>query len=560
MEYGDDYQFEVSTEDQTPNNTYEKKIWSFVNDVNNSSYSSNQIIFDLSSLYNQSSHIAWNEAYIQIPLVSYVSYTTAANTGYVELTKVPNIYCLKNGYQNLINSVQLEVSNSTVQQIANNINYYNNFKVLTSKSKDWYNTEGPVMGYYDKDSSNSWKFNLSNTATEYGVGIANNKPGFDLQKVAQNEFRNESSFNRCNELSIVDTNLITIANAKQQAANLRERFSTNAILNNGNGINLYYHTVIIKLADLCDFTKKLGLARCYMRLIINVNVGSLQIPVSDNAILGVPTNSTFSFNTCPFNINNTLTALFNPIVITDNLQAGILYAGCGIRSVKTTGANNVEYNHSLSACRFYAPVIQLNPEKEKLYRMNNSQRLIVWNDVFSTSLYNQSSGAQINYVVSNGINNIQGVLVVPFIASTFNGANAGVGGFSPALSPYASEPSTTSPVGLYNFNIILAGQPVMPSNLIYNYNNYLEQFKGVNALNGGIDGMLTSGNISYYDWSNNYRYHYVDCSRKRSDENIPKSVSISATNNNACAIDLFIFVIFERRAMMDVVSGQLELL
>jgi hypothetical protein len=118
MENKDNFIYEVSKEDQTQMKTVENQQWLFCNDNSNSNYSSNQITFDMSSFYNTSSLIDWKSAYIQIPLVTVVDLTGAADLDN------PNIFCLKNGYANIINSIQVECSNSTVNQIANNLNYY----------------------------------------------------------------------------------------------------------------------------------------------------------------------------------------------------------------------------------------------------------------------------------------------------------------------------------------------------------------------------------------------------------------------------------------------------
>jgi hypothetical protein len=119
MENKDNFIYEVSTEDQSPLNTIEQQQWIFANDNSNNNYSSNQITFDLTSFYNASTLISWREAYIQIPLVSYVYFTGGGASGVK-----PNAYALKNGYANLINSIQVECSNSTVNQVSNNISYY----------------------------------------------------------------------------------------------------------------------------------------------------------------------------------------------------------------------------------------------------------------------------------------------------------------------------------------------------------------------------------------------------------------------------------------------------
>jgi hypothetical protein len=569
MENKDNFIYEVSTEDQSPLNTIEQQQWIFANDASNNNYGSNQIVFDLTSFYNASTLISWREAYLQIPLVSVVE-TEYSGTPLARY----NAYALKNGYANLINSIQVECSNSTVNQVSNNISFYTNFKVYTEKSKDWFNTSGPSFGYYDVDDSNSWSFNT--TLNNFrGVGSTNNlmaPPGASATLTGQT-LGNQSLFDRGRSALVFNNATADPVGSGNGAANI---ISPSSYAQSGNDyytsvakdgapntfINTYYHTAIIRLGDMADFFDKLNLCRAYVRLIVNVNTGSVEIPyAAGNGVISGPIISNFSFNTCPFILPalDGSTAFSNP-------KANITKIKATIGVVKVI-IGSTTYNHNLTATRVYAPSILLNPEKEKLYRMNNAQKLIVWRDVFSTSISNTAAGNSVNYVISNGITNLVGILTIPMINGVSNiGATNITNGFAPLapnLLPFGSEPSTTSPIlNLFNFNAFVGGKSVMPSNIIYSWEAFINQFNGVNALNGGgqVSGNMCSGIIDYNKWSNNYRYYYLDCSRRNEADTTPKSITIQFQNNNAVAIDCYFFVLFERKAMLDIVSGQLQML
>jgi len=559
MENKDNFIYEVSMEDQTQQNTIEQQQWIFSNDSNNNNYSSNQIVFDLTSFYNVSSLIDWKSAYIQIPLISVVDIT--ANTG--DLNLLNNIYCLKNGFNNIINSIQVECSNSTVQQIANNLNYYNNFKVYTSKSKDWFNTAGPSAGYYGLDDPNSWAFSTDTSVLKKGFGSMNNNPTPDNISSTNG---NMSVYNRLNSFLRYSTATDTTGNGADNLLDITDtKKMVQDVLDNGLSANktkkLYYHNAIIRLGDISDFFDKIGLARCYVRLIINVNVGYYEMTTSTTGVLGTAftinnlntTKGSFSYNTCPF--------MINPNIGNSYTNATGIRAAIGI--VKVLDSAGTSYQHNLSACRVYAPQITLNPEKEKIYRMNNSQKMIVWNDIFSTSVLNVNPGDTANYVISNGISRLVGVLAVPFINAKSNVGALNVGQAPPQLLPFGSEPSTTSPLmSLYNYNIVVGGKYLLPSNLIFNFNTFIDQFMGVNSLNGGafVSGDLCSGSIDYNMWSNCYRYYYLDAERKNEADVSPKSIAAQFSNLNKVIIDVYFFVIFKKVAMLDVVSGQLQML
>jgi hypothetical protein len=231
--------------------------------------------------------------------------------------------------------------------------------------------------------------------------------------------------------------IITPANFGQSG---NDYFTWEKLSANADIAQTYYHTAIIRLGDMADFFDKLNLARAYVRLIVNVNVGSVKIAGLTNGklVTGASTVvSNFSFNTCPFMLSNFDTNNTLGATTAINAQIGIVK----LQSINT----NATISHQLSAARVYAPSILLNPEKEKLYRMNNAQKLIVWKDIFSTNLLNIEKGSSANYVISNGISNLVGLLTIPIISSESNQGLSGYGQYAPNLLPFGSEPSTTSP-------------------------------------------------------------------------------------------------------------------
>jgi hypothetical protein len=52
---------------------FRSKQFSYVNDMNQGNYASNQVVFDLSSFYNQQKFIAPSEMFLVVPIVSVLS-------------------------------------------------------------------------------------------------------------------------------------------------------------------------------------------------------------------------------------------------------------------------------------------------------------------------------------------------------------------------------------------------------------------------------------------------------------------------------------------------------
>ena len=161
-------------------------------------------------------------------------------------------------------------------------------------------------------------------------------------------------------------------------------------------------------------------------------------------------------------------------------------------------------------------------------------------------------------VLTNGISRPRSILIIPQLAGTVNGSaiatlataySAGVGVLgSPMNSPFSSSPATTGfQAAISNLNILVSGQNIYQSNYLYGFEQFLQEVRGSNAINGGIPLGLTSGLLSQTDWENGYRYCYIDLSRRLSQANddISRSIQVSFTNSAAYAADYF-FIITKR--------------
>ena len=134
----DQFQFESSGISQMTDEPYRSKQWNYCNDQNQGNYASNQVVFDLSSFYNQNKFIAPSEMFLVVPVVSVLS-TNAADG----LANTQNDWSLgyKSGYYNIISSMQIDYNNKTVQQLTPNLNYYVSFKMNSTMSKSSVDTD-----------------------------------------------------------------------------------------------------------------------------------------------------------------------------------------------------------------------------------------------------------------------------------------------------------------------------------------------------------------------------------------------------------------------------------
>jgi hypothetical protein len=106
------------------------------------------------------------------------------------------------------------------------------------------------------------------------------------------------------------------------------------------------------------------------------------------------------------------------------------------------------------------------------------------------------------------------------------------------------------------FNIQISGQNAIYNTQRYEYEQFMNQFKGVNSMNGGQEDGCSSGLVGQYEFDNEYCYYYVNCGRMLPvEEAVPKSVNILGTNTSGKSIDMYIFVEYGVEVNVDILTG-----
>jgi hypothetical protein len=181
----DNLVFEESVNSELSQSEFVDKQWLYVNDNNNSSYSS-QIVLDTTPLANSGGYINWSEAFIAIPLVLQIESDAiglATNSGGFPLDWAVG---LKSGFWQVIHSLTCEFNNGNIIQQVPFLNIFCSYKNLTSWSQNDIKNWGAITGFYP-DSPRTWIYNYqANSATNRlsanGTGLCNNRlaPYFNL--------------------------------------------------------------------------------------------------------------------------------------------------------------------------------------------------------------------------------------------------------------------------------------------------------------------------------------------------------------------------------------------
>ena len=593
--------FEESVNTEVSSSEFVDKQWLYVNDNNNGSYSS-QVVLDTTPLANSGSYINWSEAFILMPLV--LQFERASGTAAMSDTAAMDyLGALKSGYWNMLHSMSVEFNNGNIIQQVPFMNVFCSFKNITSWSKNDITNWGAVCGFCP-DSSRSWAYLAAAPAAGLvlagsGSGLSNNRnaPYVSITNLG-------TSFIAYNNLTRATQSSVDVRQAWNDGMFERQSYiNYNPVLSAANSFsanqgllmsgancsqvfrsfvsaaaNLRWIAIdaVIRLKDIADFFQKCPMLKgSTMRLYLNTNQCYFQV-TQTSAIYDAAGNIT---------AQPILSLTASPVILGGGGTCPVMYASNGLGqgaaaltppalTTATTAVVNVAIsivrtqfsqmtNQNLScpftSVRLYAPAYTLSPlSEQRLLSLTPSKR-VVYNDIFQFSFPNQSVNSPFNILVSNGIPNIRSVLVLPMLPSVSNGTSAG-GSFltSTILSPFCSTPSSPDPLIIQNFQIQISGKNLFINQQVYDFENFVEQLVSSNQLNGSLTTSLSSGLVSKQDFQSLYRYYYGNCSRSLpSEEGVAKAIQIQGTilSPLATAVDLMVFVEFEREITIDIRTG-----
>ena len=326
----------------------------------------------------------------------------------------------------------------------------------------------------------------------------------------------------------------------------------------------------IRLKDLADFFEKTPLLKgSTIRFLINTNQAITKFTLAK----GVITDATGAITTQPLMTIDNVTITggrTNPLMVasagfgcgsnplTSTLTAGTAksyFISCSI--FKNAFSDQSAYAGNIQAtapCRLYAPVYTMNPLAESKYLSLAPTKRILYKDIFQYQITNIGADQTFNFLVSNGINRIRSVLVVPFVSqANISALNQSI---NPLSTPCSASPAMPDPITLTNFNILISGMNLFISNTLYDFESFREHLMSANQLNGNLTTGLTSGQISEDDFARGYRYYYGDVSRSLpSEENVSRSIQVIGQNASSVKCNIWVFVEFMKEITIDLTTG-----
>ena len=590
--------YSVSSKTEGLDQPFLKKEMVYVNDNSAGGVYNGQIIIETSAIANSGRWASYSEGYLIIPYV--VAWKTTG-ADYSALQS-PYLTSLKSGSWHIIHSLSVDYNSSNVVQLTPYTNFYCSYRAMTSWSSDDLVKYGLAVNFWP-DSGRSVRYQSTPAADingQWGAGFSNNSiVGSNFEVLSVNSLTaalkttiNATAYNEglrkrvlCNQISrdLINQNY---NQANFMTTSQLNSLSTLPVYSNdavGGANNLYYinFTAKIRLKDLHDFFDKMPLLKgSYLKFIINYNAGSFQETWSVQAaagttpaysrriITGSPTiqyGASLPYICTSSAVSGNSVAAGGAVVLStnpaDGLTAGTLNWGSGVNRVSVGGSTSPSV--SIANCRLYVPLYTMSPEYEKNYVSMSPTKEIVYKDIYNYT-FEATSGNTFNQLLTNGISSPKALVIIPMVSGRSFGAADNTNVYHtctyaipPYQSPYATEPATTSPyASITNLNIQVSGVNIFSQNEVFDFSNFMDELSHINSVNGGQTIGLSSGLISEFDFNSIYRYYVVDLSRGyKADDYVPKSVLITGQVGTSKNLELFCFIEYERKLVVDVLAG-----
>lgn len=545
--------FESVTSDEVQQKPFLEKNYMYVQDNNPStSYSTNQVTFTTEVFANNGKYNNFSEGILLFPQVFQVT----GNAG--QLDKTDLILALKNSNMNLIHSMKVDYNNSQVIQGIDNLNNYLIFIQHTEMSNEDELLNGSLLGYA-KDSSTSWSYSAGESAV--GHGICNNTNTYVETNGILNsgELSNSGFQKRLGYFQNYNANdgknlVLSVDNRKKYAMNMIDNVSASE--------KVYYYNCYIRLRDL-PFFKHLPLIRSgtiRMTFTLNNNI-SFDVKKSTAGLLTAENFVNNTGQTNPLMFAASYKSVEEPTGTAVNaVTSGPVHIACGSSTLAINKTYTVRmaigqiagHQHTIRQCRLYVPYYSFSPKAEELY-LSNPKRTIDYLDIDYYS-FNVKKGSQFNQLITNGASRMRRLIMIGYIANGQNGTNLNL---PPQSSPFSSEPSTTSPFSLSNFNVKVGNINLYDSHTIqYDYEYFLQELNGQQGINANLTNGLVSSRISLQDFNNNYHYIVVNLDRKLPEnEDVSQSLSVIGTVDSLQDITFHCYIERYKTIVIDTESG-----
>lgn len=554
-------------------------------DSNQGSYGGvNQLIYETATLSNNGMWQSYSEAWIEVPVSIVLSAEVAEkdDSDISDAAGADFLVALKNGSYHLINSMSVEMNNTTIIQQTNMSNIHMAYRLNTQSSLNDVSLNGATSGFA-LDSAHSWRYSSNTSGTFINAsGSRNNavtkflinqrvegKSGFEIQNNGIYQ-RQQFTMNPTGATSSNGaTDLMSASNIDTYGVNSVYAAVPGTVSTAAHKV--WHYTVLIKLRDIHPFFEPQNLPLTkgtYFKFVFNLNQSVTSFTYAADAYDGTDIEPLSKFTILPGD-STVYGGGCNPMMLCEGfdttaepaLKDGKKYkVSCSVvRPIDSTQAGYPNAVCKTTSTRLFVPSYILSPQKEKQYLELHRTKTIKYDDIYQyqTNIAKSDGGGSIATSISNGISKLKSIVICPFINND-SSVTAGAGGLAAYRSPLASEPATCSPMMYFNnFNVKVSGITAFRQNINYSFEAFLTELQST-GLNGNMTRGLCSGLISKDMFENNYGYLVVDCSRRLPQAFVaPASVELVGNYIGKAPIQLVTFCAFEREITIDTFTGDI---
>jgi len=531
---GDHVAFQNSVNDNLEeSNTvlFNDKNYTFITDStsNSGSFSSGQIQFDLSTLASQSSYVNIPEGVIEYP-IKVTAQVITAGTG-SETTKsiaAAATAIIKNGWHQWIDGVQLIINGQTVQSTQPYENVCATFRQISTWSQDELVKFGPTCGVA-LDDMTSDRVNptaVTGLSNATYATVAASVKGFD--GVNNQTVLNNKGINARNTVTNTDINpasasaQTTILGAAAMKTAGRSHVSSLAAGSNTANAYIYSanYMATVRLKDLCDINDFPMVKNLKGFLYLSFNSSSVNLTgTAGAATLSAVSITPLTGRTTPFLINNSATG----ILLGNYATTAPVVQIVGSVDATTTG-QQTNAGPLLTNARLLVPYYSANPKTDMALSQPNKYFTTLEKIVTPIVI---PAGGSINYTITSGVANPRKLLLMPMWQNLGGATNL----TNPEVSPFDPVPGCSGIFAeINNLQVYLANKPLYQYPIQYTFEQWITENAQL-GLNGSAINEATSGLLTEQLFQQNYRFNYVDLSRRMdSEDGTSKSIQVSMSN------------------------------
>lgn len=208
-----------------------------------------------------------------------------------------------------------------------------------------------------------------------------------------------------------------------------------------------------------------------------------------------------------------------------------------------------QFSHQKTKCYLYIPRYTFEPEHEIQF-LKTPQDTVNFTEILYSS-YTVQPGGNLSFQIANNQARMNRLIMIGVLADA---ANEGI---NPYSSPFTTEPSTTSPFMLRDFQAYIDNSNnIYDDSITYGYEHYMAEMRGQTGINANMITGATSSRISMVDFNNNYHYIVVNLKRALSlTPDVARNLSVSGVLTSSKAVTFHCYLEVDRSVTIERATG-----